>query len=306
MEIKILNKKQYENLGFHEGSVPGINSNHLCRILMGNGIKYPVTSTPTCFYGFLATNDGYHNAEIRASGIQPAISYQKLIKYLKDNNLPIKIKNQYIEFGSYIDDIVPSELNTKLEIAFQNNELELTENVYYFRYCEIAFNEYMATCEDLENAEREASLQEYKYNDDYYVRIKIYKNPIRPTHIGDIWLEKDISIWLKISPLKWKILEDYDIALAERITLPLPISFNKKYYGNFNTSNLYNYINTHFANEILYHINERKTEKLNNYQNVKETYQTAEIGYLKILKEWLLEFPLPYQKEKYEKILRKK
>ncbi len=292
VKITVLNNYQYEKLGlmdkvFKPNDISSILSSHIYEV----DELYALSSTADKCFKFQANNR--NGAKERPHGddmgLLPVMNYTELINYLKINNLPINIINSKIEFGTYIDDAVPNNLRTKLEKLYNEDALLKTNNNYKLFGSNVI-------------------LPEVIYNDKYYARLQLSSDIFDinislingvPTKISDFWLEDNMVVWFEVKSLYWKIYKNENIVLSEKIIQSFLgnvrekyANYHKKYFGNFENSEPYQYLNDDFAKEMLYHIDEMRTKKHENIESDSNNLSN-EVGYLKMLREWLLQFPTP-------------
>lgn len=152
-----------------------------------------------------------------------------------------------IEYGNYPQTIANAETSGILESKFNAGTLNKTENKYTID--SRRFDEYDKELEPIE-------LQEYEYQDQKYVRVKINSHSN-----GDFVLlsdgnkyKNDTYVWIKVEPIKWIKEPNQNLFISEK-SLFSGIRFNKEDESyddsKFEQTEINNYLQNYFAKEII-------------------------------------------------------
>lgn len=188
----------------------------------------------------------------RDNGIRPVVSYSNLLDISLN---PVIGKEGVLEilYGEYPQYAATKELCEVLEEKLLTKKLTKTGKKF---------------TTDL-GIENECFIpkehEEYEYNGKKYVRV-IYKNI---DTIGSKLLSNNQEyndgdyVWIEVSPIKWYVDEKEKLIISQT-ALVSGIRFCEvgNYYGDFKNTEMYQYLNTYFAKEII--LNKR-------YEKHKET-----------------------------------
>ena len=177
----------------------------------------------------------------RDNGIRPVVSYSNLLDISLN---PVIGKEGVLEiyYGEYPQYAATKELCEALEKKLVRKKLNKTGKKF-------------TTDLGIENqCFIPKEYEEYEYNGKKYVRV-IYKNT---DTIGSKLLSNNQEynvgdyVWIEISPIKWYV-DEKEKLLISQTSLVSGIRFCEvgNYYGNFKNTEMYQYLNTYFAKEII-------------------------------------------------------
>lgn len=167
-----------------------------------------------------------------------------------DSNNEVKDE---VSFGEYPQFAAEHDIQKELAKAYQREILSETKHEYTF-YNKGSYNVPI-------------TYPEYQYNGKKYIRVRA--NSIELTNFkllnGDNYRNGDY-VWVEVAPIKWlidnenkKLISKYGLLSGIRFG-----SFEKKYEGNFEETEMYEFLNTYFLRDILqsYTKEKVKTRKL--------------------------------------------
>ena len=183
----------------------------------------------------------------------------------------ITTKFYWTYFGTYPQDVAANQ--DELETKYQNDDLKKTEK-HHMHVTTLDNGSIVTT-----------KYEEYTYLGKVYIRMIIDKDLI---NIFDELTEDYVvlsddneykfgsPVWIEVKPIKWLKLDDKRL-VSEKILFSKKFNSNRNYQGDFETTTLYNYLNTSFkkeitdgflAQEVTNNINEtipKKVKKINPY-----------------------------------------
>ena len=150
---------------------------------------------------------------------------------------------QIVEFGEYPQTIAPENIGNELEQAFSRGQLQTTDKKYTFDG--EANNAYS-------NPFKPEEYAEYQHEDKRYIRVEatpyggdhsVLSNGKKP-QAGE-------ACWIEVQPIKW--LKDPSGVMVARQALFSGVQFdrNKNYDGNFANTDMKQYLQNHFAKEMV-------------------------------------------------------
>lgn len=182
----------------------------------------------------------------RRAGIRPVLTYSSILNasnIIKDFGDGIL----EVEFFEYPQMSVSVEMQNILENLYNNNRLLATGRCYttdlskYTSYNEgFKKNEYI----------------EYEYDKERYVRVKANScfNGMEFVLSNKEKYADDDYVWVKVSPIKWYVDKEADVAVSKNLLLSgLQFNEEKKYKGDFENVTLCYFLNTYFIQEIMGH-----------------------------------------------------
>ncbi len=147
-------------------------------------------------------------------------------------------------FGTYPQDVAANQ--NELETEYQNDKLKKTGKHHI----------HVTT---LENGSLVTTkYEEYEHLGKIYIRMIIDKDLINTFDelTEDYVVLSDGNeykfgspVWIEVKPIKWLKLDDKRL-VSEKILFSKKFNSNRNYQGDFETTTLYNYLNTSFKNEI--------------------------------------------------------
>ena len=156
----------------------------------------------------------------------------------------ITTKFYWTYFGIYPQDVASNQ--DELETKYQNDNLMRTGK-HYMHVTTLDNGSIVTT-----------KYEEYIYLGKVYIRMIIDKDFI---NIFDELTEDYVvlsdgneykfgsPVWIEVKPIKWLKLDDKRL-VSEKILFSKKFNSNRNYQGDFETTTLYNYLNTSFKNEI--------------------------------------------------------
>ena len=184
-------------------------------------------------------------------GARPAAIYSEMFKeesVLRFSNLGF----QEVEYGEYPQRIVDKEESEKLEEAYNNGTLKMTNKSYtiYSRQCSFI------------DKFKEEKYQEYEANEEFYVRV-IGASAYSGTFLSNGRRIEDGEVyWVKVCPITWLIDEKNDIVLSKYILFSgIPFNFTDSCY-DFNSSDIKKFMDNSFSKEIVEKSCEHKLENV--------------------------------------------
>ena len=185
----------------------------------------------------------YGYSDERNYGVRPALIFSIPDEEIKKNGIPSSM-----EYGEYPQYAVSKYMASELERAYQSGKIEKTGKTYTSDSSRGNTSPF--------NAKKH---EEYKYDGKKYVRI-MYKNKGNyKLADGDVYEEGDY-VWIEVSPIEWHIDSAAKIMVSDRLLVSgIRFCSNREYNGNFKTTEMYNFLNTYFAKEIIQSQTKNKT-----------------------------------------------
>ena len=157
----------------------------------------------------------YVNLDIGKIGVRPIVSYSEIKSEIIHEYINEDLVKVALAF-EFPQEYTSLETSHDLDLLYINNVLNKTQKSYTFRECNFRSN-----------------CQEYEFRDEHFVKPK--------------------NRWISVSPIEWYIDEDADIAISKYVLFG-GIPFVKdalNYDGNFENSELNDFLNNTFAKEII-------------------------------------------------------
>lgn len=193
----------------------------------------------------IVTEDGMISHDFvrkRDIGIRPSTNYSSMlvnyVNVIKDDNL-----TRIIEYGEYPQNVVAEDLTSVLESIYHKSNLEKTGKCYTTDSRGVKqYNQDF----------QERKFYEYSYADKKYIRFVADVNSAgktlsdgRTTVIGGVY-------WIEVSPIKWIVFKEKDIAVAEEIILSgIQYNRNASFHIKYEDTTLKKYIDTFMSKEII-------------------------------------------------------
>ncbi len=204
----------------------------------------------------------YKYTNRRDNGIRPIMSYSNIKNDISNERIN---RNGIVEveYGEYPQYAVDNILQDKLEKLYKNGKLSETGKTYT-----TDSRKYYENKMDFLPQEH----IEYEFDNKKYVRVKVnsfYDGRLFTLSNSEKYKDDDY-VWVEVSKLKWLVDEENDITLSSDI-LVAGIQFDKKinYYGNFENTNIYKFLNTYFIKDI------QTKEKYIDISKISGTYEEA-------------------------------
>lgn len=149
-----------------------------------------------------------------------------------------------VEFGEYPQNVVDSEMQDKLERAYDRGAVHNTGNDYTF---DTKRDFYV----DEDNSLCPVIYLELEYQGKKYIRVKADID----TYKGKFELSNNVvyndgdRVWVEVKPVKWLIDESTGV-LVSKESLVSGILFNYEYDGDFSKTRMKSYLDTHMAKDL--------------------------------------------------------
>ena len=175
----------------------------------------------------------------RDVGARPAFKYSSI----EATEMSYDDDNMMVYYGEYPQTVVSPEYSCVLEKAYKNNTIKLTGKKYTTDLVDVnsCFKKF-----------KEKTYDEYEYGGKKYIRF--VSNSTRYYQcLSDERIIREGSVyWVSVEPIKWLIDKNADIAFSENVLFS-GIQFNNQrdYYGNFENTDIKNYMDTYFAKDII-------------------------------------------------------
>ena len=182
--------------------------------------------------------------------IRPAINYSKIEMYAKN-----KKTNQHgvleVEYGEYPQTIVSEETSKNLNHALSRNLLKETGKTYTGDLAQIT---------NFTAPFTEKKYKEYEICGTKYVLFDDFKNYNVDRKLSDgRTIEELKQYWLEVEPIKWLVDEEKDIAITKNIIAAgIPFSNKIEYEGEFDKTDIKEYIDKYLIKEIVSRKNKRE------------------------------------------------
>ena len=170
---------------------------------------------------------------------RPIIKYDNLDDY---SSKLIFSKNGVceIEFGHYPQMVVDKMHNDNLERLYNLNKLNVTNNKYDASNCDIT-NYY---------------LDEYEYLGNKYVRFVADEVSCKYNNLlsNGSKIKEGCVYWIKVEPIRWLVDIKSKTLICKKALFSNIYFHNRRYYGDFNDTLIYKYLNSEFKREILQNV----------------------------------------------------
>lgn len=196
------------------------------------------SSNNLCFVG----KNGFKRSSIyssRSCGVRPAIRYS-LIKSNCSDILKIKDGIFEVKYGEYPQFAVNWMLAVLLEKSYKENNINFTGKFYMM---DIILNKVSL---------KKRIFIEYEYNGEKFIRIVADSKCAGSVLSDGRLIKKGDVFWIKVDLVKWIVDEVKDVALSQKILFS-GVEFNENdfYDGKFENTNIYNFMNSVFSNDIV-------------------------------------------------------
>lgn len=205
------------------------------------------------------TNYSQDVAERLRCAVRPVIPYDNLkLATTKNENGILEVT-----YGEYPQHVANKELSQELDIAFLNDQMSKTGKTYTTN-SRPSFSK---------KKFKPLTHEEYTYKGKKYVRIKpIARDSFIATTIivlsnGEEYWRNEYA-WIEVSPITWYVDEENKLLISKDALIG-GIHFNdkKEYDDKFENTEMYMFLNTYFAKDIIPSKLEKKEEK----EEAKET-----------------------------------
>ena len=188
--------------------------------------------------------DGAHNltpAGRRSGAVRPALPYSN-ISDISPNGVRGREGFLEVEYGEYPQYVVDTSLARTLESNFSAGRIKKTGKTYTTDSRK--WNENSSPFRAKEH-------DEYEYNGKRYIRTKYINAYSYKLSNGQTYNEGD-TVWLEVSPLKW-IVDERARLLVSKTCIASGLRFcnDGQYRDNFKSTEMYQYLNTYFARDMV-------------------------------------------------------
>ena len=201
-------------------------------------------------YGYVCTVSDYgdksgNNPYGRSGAVRPALPSSGTSKIRPSVARTKRLSNgnsvKICEYGEYPQDIVSSSIQNKLENLFQRRGLQSTGKVYTFDSVRL---------EDYQTGFKPCRHEEYVMDGKKYVRIEGKRADSDSVLSNGEEVQDGKAYWFEVKPIEW--LQDSSGMWVAKKALIAGIQFDKKdiYDGNFNRTNMKNYLDNYFSQEM--------------------------------------------------------
>ena len=205
--------------------------------------------------------DSYRaNVYVRCIGARPALTYSEVSSVFSNG---VRGRNGIleVEYGEYPQTIVDEIYSRELESAYNNASLRTTGKNYTTDSVRIR---------DIDIHFKARTHAEYEYNGKKYIRFVGDSNCDGEILSDGRIIQEGTAYWIEVEPIKWMIDERTNIALSKKLIFSgVQFNFEESYNGNFSTTDIKKYMDTHFSKDII-------PSKVNT--EVKETNDTRKIN----------------------------
>lgn len=211
-----------------------------------------------CTLNYVTSKGNIKNKHIKAReiGARPLLSYSSI----RDEVSNLKIREDgllEIEYGEYPQNVASEIISNQLEKMYVNRLLQrtgkeyITDSVYF-----------LDTHQEIEPKEHD----EFELNGEKYIRfVANYNSDGKTLSDGRVVIAGKVY-WIKVSPVKWLIDEEKDLALSKKIMFSgVQISSSLIWRGNFGETGMKKYLDNCFAKEIIPSVNLNYDDKNNPY-----------------------------------------
>ena len=185
---------------------------------------------------------GWTTASNRYGVVRPVLPFSNI------SDIPLKgLKGRdgffEVEYGEYPQYAIDIDLGIILDTSFHAGVLRKTGKTYTTdsRRWD-AFSEKF----------RPVKHEEFEYNGKCYVRVKSNEIPTKFKLSNGVTAYYGMYVWLEVSPIKW-IVDEKAKLLVSKVSLASGVRFcdDRQYDGNFKNTEMYHFLNTCFAKDII-------------------------------------------------------
>ena len=184
---------------------------------------------------------GCTGAGKRSGAVRPALPYSN-ISDISPNGVRGREGFLEVEYGEYPQYVVDTSLARTLESNFSAGRIKKTGKTYTTDSRK--WNENSSPFRAQEH-------EEYEYNGKRYIRTKYINTYSYKLSNGQTYNEGD-TVWLEVSPLKW-IVDERARLLVSKTCIASGLRFcnDGQYRDNFKSTEMYQYLNTYFAKDMV-------------------------------------------------------
>ena len=201
-------------------------------------------------------------------GIRPVLKYSDLKESITDKKLSDKEVLE-VHFGEYPQTVCDDKIRFELEKAYRDGSLMKSGKKYTVN-------------SKIDGSFSPQFLTEYHYKDKKYVRFIADRNVIRTRLSNKKYIEYKSPYWIEVEPITWMIDEEKDMLVCKK-SLITGIPFDSKYYGEFEDTFIFNYLNNYFIKEIAC----EKKQEINKYEMIEKAIEEMNLNELQQLRFFL-------------------
>ena len=204
----------------------------------------------------------------RSGGVRP------VLKYDDSDNIDFSKSEKFkyldeIEYGEYPQYAASESIQKELEERYKNKQLTRTGKVYITDSRK--WNDYSIPF-------REKIHDEFVYCGKKYIRAEYQSSYSNKLSNGIKYNPGDI-VWIEVSPIKWIVDKREKMLLSKKLIISgIRFCNNEKYNGDFEKTEMYKFLNNHFASDIVLRQAKGMTEE------EKKEYEERQKQYLEIKK----------------------
>ena len=179
-------------------------------------------------------------ASERSGGIRPVLPYLNISDI---SPYCVRGREGFLEvlYGEYPQYAVDTNLGRILDDSFQAGILRRTGKTYTTDSRKV--NENSEIFSPIEH-------EEFEYNGKHYVRVKSNVYPAVALLSNRSIVPPEVYVWLEVSPIKW-IVDEKAKLLISKTLLASGVRFCDGYNGDFKNTEMYMFLNTYFAKDII-------------------------------------------------------
>lgn len=224
------------------------------------GESFVVLYTDTEGYFFITSD--------RKIGGRPTLQYSLISDVVLSKRRPDGILE--IEYGQYPQWVPSYNRQIQLEKAYNNGTIKKLDK--YITTDSRKPDEYNKKFEPQEH-------QIYEYKEKNYIRVKANTSDNIFKLSNELNYNRDDYVWVEISPVKWLVDEEADIAISKNILFAgVQFKNNRNYDGDFSKTDINWFMNTYLINDLF---------KCNSIINTSNPTREQLLEEIKTLKEKL-------------------
>ena len=213
----------------------GVGTRYSSWITKSKGKKSSSILNVSEFASFIYGNSNINDENI---GIRPIVKYSLIKDLVKVEDL-VDDDLSTVLYGNYPSTTVDLELNNLLEEHYKNNELVKTGMRY-----EVPVSNYNYDKITLDTI----FYDEYEYDNRKFIRFEA-DNYYTLNNL--VKVEKGQILYIEVEPVRWIVDKNLDFAITENIIFSgIPFSKDKHYFGNFEKTNMYKFLNEILLKDI--------------------------------------------------------
>ena len=177
----------------------------------------------------------------RSCAVRPVLPYSN-ISDISPNGVRGREGFLEVEYGEYPQYVVDTSLARTLESNFLAGRINKTGKTYTTD---------SRKWDENSSPFRAQVHEEYEYNGKRYIRTKYINIHSYKLSNGQTYKEED-TVWLEVSPLKWIVDERARLLVSKNlIASGLRFCNDRQYRDNFKSTEMYQYLNTYFAKDMV-------------------------------------------------------